>query len=139
LPSRDPLGYRQPSAPLAPRRTPMRTLLTLKPGRKGTKQLLEQYGDRLICVRYRYDPERSKRFKTVELLVAERHWIPRRPRFAADQVVGVRIGFAERALRDRAKQAGARWNSDQKVWRMRYSQAVALGLVNRIQAEDGIQ
>jgi hypothetical protein len=117
----------------------MRTLLSLKPGKKGTKQLLAQYGDRLLCVRYRYDPELRKRFKTVELVVAECHWVPRRPRFYADQVVGVRIGFAERALRERAKQAGARWNSDQKVWQMRYSQAVALGLVNRIQTEDGIQ
>ena len=40
--------------------------LHLKPGQKGTKQLLAQYGDRLICVRYRYDAQRKKRFKTVE-------------------------------------------------------------------------
>jgi hypothetical protein len=33
----------------------MRTRLHLKPGQKGTKQLLAQYGDRLVCVRYRYD------------------------------------------------------------------------------------
>jgi hypothetical protein len=45
----------------------MRTLLHLKPGKKGTKQLLTQYGDRLVCVRYRYDAQRKKRFKTVEL------------------------------------------------------------------------
>jgi hypothetical protein len=31
-----------------------RVRLHLKPGQKGTKQLLAQYGDRLICVRYRY-------------------------------------------------------------------------------------
>jgi len=55
--------------------------LHLKPGQKGTKQLLAQYGDRLICVRYRYDAQRKKRFKTVELLVAERDWEPPRPRF----------------------------------------------------------
>src|SRR3990167_7220516 len=54
--------------------------LHLKPGQKGTKQLLAQYGDRLICVRYRYDAQRKKRFKTVELLVAERDWQPPRPR-----------------------------------------------------------
>ena len=29
--------------------------LHLRPGQKGTKQLLAQYGDRLISVRYRYD------------------------------------------------------------------------------------
>ncbi len=59
-----------------PRRSPAfstpRVGLHLKPGQKGTKQLLAQYGDRLICVRYRYDAQRKKRFKTVELLVAER-------------------------------------------------------------------
>jgi hypothetical protein len=35
-----------------------RVRLHLKPGQKGTKQLLAQYGDRLICVRYRYDAQR---------------------------------------------------------------------------------
>src|SRR6266446_6379157 len=72
-----------------PRRSPEssspRVRLHLKPGQKGTKQLLAQYGDRLICVRYRYDAQRKKRFKTVELLVAEREWEPPRPRFAHDQ------------------------------------------------------
>jgi hypothetical protein len=108
----------------------MRTLLNLKPGKKGTKQLLAQYGDRLVCVRYRYDPQLRKRLKTVELVVSERHWIPRRPRFAADQIVNLRTAFAEHDIRDRAKRAGARWNPDQKVWQIRYSQAVALGLVD---------
>ena len=49
----------------------MRTRLHLKPGQKGTKQLLTQYGDRLVCVCYRYDAQRKKRFKTVEIIVAE--------------------------------------------------------------------
>ena len=59
-----------------PRRSPEsstpRVRRHLKPGPKGTKQLVAQYGDRLICVRSRYDAQRKKRFKTVELLVAER-------------------------------------------------------------------
>jgi len=71
-----------------PRRSPKsstsRVRLHLKPGQKGTKQLLAQYGDRLICVRYRYDAQRKKRSKTVELLVAERDWEPPQPRFAQD-------------------------------------------------------
>jgi hypothetical protein len=67
----------RPSVPclLEPaRRTPVRATvrLHLRPGQKGTKQLLAQYGDRLICVRYRYDARRKKGLKTVELLVAER-------------------------------------------------------------------
>ena len=70
----------------------MRTLLHLKPGQKGTKQLLAQYGDRLVCVRYRYDAQQQKRFKTVELIVAEREWNPPAPRFAADAIGVARCG-----------------------------------------------
>src|SRR5437867_13438013 len=84
-----------------------RVRLHLKPGQKGTKQLLAQYGDRLICVRYRYDAQRKKRFKTVELLVAERDWEPR-PRFADDQIVGLRVAFADVAVRTQVKQAVGR-------------------------------
>src|SRR3989454_11016778 len=88
-----------------PRRSPEsstpRVRLHLKPGQKGTKQLLAQYGDRLICVRYRYDAQRKKRFKTVELLVAERDWEPPRPRFAHDRIAGLSAAFADVAVRER--------------------------------------
>jgi len=49
----------------------MRVRLKLKPGQRGTKNLVNQYGDRLICVRYRYDEKTGKRYTTVELIVAE--------------------------------------------------------------------
>ena len=45
---------------------------TIHPGQRGAKKLLTQYGDRLVCVRYRYDEQRQKRLKTVELIVEER-------------------------------------------------------------------
>ncbi len=54
----------------------MKTRLILKPGQKGTGRLVNIYGDRLICVRYRYDEKRRKRLKTVELLVEETDWNP---------------------------------------------------------------
>ena len=109
-----------------------RVRLHLKPGQKGTKQLVAQYGDRLICVRYRYDAQRKKRFKTVELLVAERDWEPPRPRFAHDQIVGLRVAFLDVAIRDRVKQGGGTWNPERRVWQLRYDRAVALGLRHRI-------
>ncbi|MBI2207343.1 MAG: hypothetical protein HYU41_26225 [Candidatus Rokubacteria bacterium] len=113
----------------------MRTLLHLKPGQKGTKQLVAQYGDRLLCVRYRYDAQMKRRYKTVELVVAERDWEPPSARLPADQIVGLHVAFAEAELRQRVKQAGARWNPDRKLWEMRYRQAVALKLEARIVAE----
>ena len=45
-------------------------------------------------------------YPEMELLVAERDWEPPRPRFAPDQIVGLRVAFAEVAVRDRVKQAG---------------------------------
>ena len=49
---------------------------TLAPGQNGTKRLLRQYGDQLVCVRYRYDKLRGKRLKTVELIIDEQDWVP---------------------------------------------------------------
>jgi hypothetical protein len=114
-PARAPLPRRSPESSTS------RVRLHLKPGQKGTKQLLAEYGDRLICVRYRYDAQRKKRFKTVELLVAERDWEPPRPRFAHDQIVGLRVAFADVAVRDRVKQAGGTWNPELRVWQLRYT------------------
>ena len=45
----------------------MSTLKTLKPGQKGTKELLTRFGQSLLCVRYRYDEARREHVKTVEL------------------------------------------------------------------------
>jgi hypothetical protein len=54
-----------------------------------------------VCVRYRYDTQWKKRFKTVELIVAERDWEPPAPRLTTETIVGVRIGFAKVDLRGR--------------------------------------
>jgi hypothetical protein len=54
----------------------MRTRLTLLPGVRGAKQLPEQYVEQLVCVRYRYDEQLQKRYKTVELIVKEYDWTP---------------------------------------------------------------
>jgi hypothetical protein len=32
--------------------------------------------DRLLCVRYRYDKQRNKRLKTVEIIIEETEWYP---------------------------------------------------------------
>ncbi len=57
-------------------RTSVRT--TLRPGQKGTRELLKSYGHQLVCVRYRYDRERGKRYKTVELIIDVQDWLPPR-------------------------------------------------------------
>ena len=47
----------------------MKTRKHLKPVQMGTKRLVAQYGDALLCVRYRYDEKRGVQLKTVELIV----------------------------------------------------------------------
>src|SRR5262245_5899872 len=115
-----------------PVRSTARVRLHLKPGQKGTKQLLAQYGDRLVWVRYRYDALRKKRYKTVELLVAERDWEPPRARFTRDQIVALHIAFADTAVRQRVKQAGGTWNPGRRIWQLPYERVLALGLAHRI-------
>jgi hypothetical protein len=102
--------------------------LTLK---AGTKQLVEQYGDRLVCVRYRYDAVRRKRYKTVELIEEETAW-EAQAEIAPETVLAVRVEYAETELRQQVKAAGGWWNSTQKVWELRYDQVVRLGLAERI-------
>ena len=58
----------------------METRLTLRPGMPGTKKLVARFGERLICVRYLYDPQTRRRLKTVELVVEAVEWEPRQRR-----------------------------------------------------------
>ena len=122
------------SGHVTPRRDARRAVsapvgLHLNPGQKGTKHLVGQYGDRLVCVRYRYDAARRKRIKTVELVVAEADWAPR---FAPDEIVALRVAYRDVATRRRVKQAGGTWNSERTVWQLRYDRVAALGLRRRI-------
>jgi hypothetical protein len=105
----------------------------LAPGQKGTKKLLPEYGAQLVCVRYRYDAERRLRFTTVELIVEQSPWSPPPARIAEGTVAGVRVGVNEVALQRRIKQTGGKWNHVARVWEMPYSQAMALGLEDRIE------
>jgi len=116
----------------------MRTRLKLKPGDRGTKKQVQEYGDRLVCVRYRYDVLRQKRYKTVELIVDEVPWKPTAG-VDPDQIVPLRIGFEEKDLQVRVKAAGGRWDSKGVVWRLKYAKVMELGIRDRIVEESGIR
>ena len=101
---------------------------TLQPGDMGTLNLVETYGEQLVCVRYRVDENTKKRYTTVELIVEEKPFRRRTPRYC----VLVKIKFEETELRDRVKAAGARWNSQEKSWLMDYRVAMKMKLKDRI-------
>ncbi len=118
-----------PLGPLPAGRTEVRK--TLRPGQRGTKKLLKLHGPDLVCVRYRYDERAGQRVKTVELVVGRARWRPPR-RLPDDALVWAKVEPWEKALQDRLKTAGARWDPALRLWRMRYDRAVELRVRRRL-------
>lgn len=113
----------------------MKTRLTLKPGQHGTKTLVKKYGDALVCVRFRYDPETKQRLKTVELIVERSDWTPAPPRFTNDTLVPLRIKAADVAIRNKAKAVGGRWNPEKKLWFVTYGNIIGTPLEKYIDVD----
>jgi len=101
----------------------------LAPGQNGTKRLQAEYGEALVCVRYRQDG--SKRYTTVEHVIAEQHLPPRATRL--EDFIAIAIGYQERELRAQAKKSGARWDAEKRLWIMTRDLAKHLGIEDRIQ------
>jgi len=94
---------------------PVPPLLSV-PGDKGTRKLVERFGERLLRVRYVYDAANGRRLKTAELIVQ------------------LRIAFDDAELRERAKRLGAIWRPAQKLWEITWRDAKRLGLADRVAA-----
>ena len=113
-----------------------------KPGQRGTQRLVEKYGKRLVCVRYRYDPDKRKRYKTVELIIAEESWIPAlQSRADNSQPLGqprhtsrvpVRISYYEKDLQRQVKAIGGTWEPTKKLWYAPEAHVRRIGLDKRI-------
>lgn len=113
----------------------MDVVKSLKPGKNGTKRFVERYGDDLIAVRYRHDAEQQISYTTVELIVERKHK-PLKTRAQtpkqATALVFVRVGFHEKDMQLAVKQAGGKWQPEEKAWLLSYKAAVELGLQERI-------
>jgi len=110
----------------------------LQPGENGTKRFVRQYGDRLVCVRYRADPRTRRGYTTIELIVDER-FLPGGNNEAAESLyphpnrhVYVRIGKEEIEVRNLVKRNSGIWVPDKKLWKLPYQKAVSLGIRSRI-------
>jgi hypothetical protein len=107
----------------------MRASVKLKPGQRGTKRYVQQYGSQLFCVRYRYDRNECKRYTTVELIVATSDWIPTA---SPETLVGVRVEWGEATLAWQIRKAGGQWNRKRQLWELPYGQLLALNLLDRL-------
>ena len=110
------------------KKKPVRVVSVRRPGQPGTIKLQDEYGSRLLAVRYIYDRNQMKRTKTVELIVEEKPWLPDNPRPKPDDQVPIFIPFHNSELRNRAKSLGARWNPKIKLWFIRFRHLPHLGV-----------
>jgi len=114
--------------------------LVLKPGQRGTKKLLDQYGEKLMCVRYRYDPITKRRLKTIEITVKESYWKPETYQHVVpDVTVSLKIDVKEYELRQTIKAAGGKWNPIHKVWELPLSTTFELDLEERIVSKEHLE
>lgn len=112
----------------------MKTHCHLKPGQKGTKRLVEQYGESLLCVRYRYDATRGIRLKTIEIIVEEKPWLP--PfNFKNGDIAPITVAFEETELRAKLHKMRAKWDPNLKLWLVPYHLICGTELETRIPEE----
>jgi len=116
----------------------MKVIRTIRPNSDGAKRFLNEWGDKLVAVRYRESPQQNSIFTTIEIVVDERaRPIPNTTQrsYLAKQrnkIVALAIRYEETDLRDKLKAHKARWSRKEKLWLTSYTNAVAMGLVDRL-------
>jgi hypothetical protein len=108
----------------------LRTRQTIKPGKRGTRRLLEKYGDRLLCVRYHYDISTGVRITSVELIEEKTIW--KQNRIASTTIVPIKVNWGEKELAKQIKKVGGKWNKKRGVWEISYGKAKELRIESRI-------
>ncbi len=104
----------------------------LRPGQQGTKKLVEQYGDRLLNVRYIYNAISEVKMKTVVLVEEQKPWTKKRQYIPANKIMHLKVEYDEVQIRNLVKSCGGRWNKEKGYWEIAYRQVQILGLENRI-------
>ena len=111
----------------------------LKPGEHGTKRHARKYGDKLVCVRYRYNDEENTRYTTVEIIVDQQHYYhskqAQKPNTSDRQhstLVKLKVAYQDMETRTLIKNAGGIWNTKHKYWELDEALVIKLGLEKRM-------
>jgi hypothetical protein len=116
----------------------MKVIKKLNPEKAGTKKYLEQYGNKLLCVRYRYDETNQEQLTTIEYIINRKRYLKltqetQRKLFPhPNRHVLLKIEFHEEALRNQVKQHGGTWLKDERMWKLPCHKALDLGLQQRM-------
>lgn len=127
----------------------MNVVRKLLPGQDGTKRFVSQYGDRLVCVRYRTKPETNQKFITVELIVDaadkssqthpidyQRDTLPSESLPKGNEYALLRVEYHEKELQLQVKQAGGKWLPHLKLWQLPYHKIRQMKLEDRYVKQD---
>ncbi|MDA0766518.1 MAG: hypothetical protein O3A92_06820 [Verrucomicrobia bacterium] len=95
------------------------------PQHHGARRWAEEYGEKLVRVRYRYDSVAGLRHTTVEIAVDSAPWQP-----ALQPTALIHVAYDEEKLRHLLKARGATWEPALRRWR------VPLPLVQELQLEN---
>lgn len=82
-----------------------------------------------MCFRHRVTPDGEARCTTVALVLEQ---VPIRSR--TDQLVGVQVGYGEKALQSQVTAAGGVWDLAFRLWKLPQRTARRLGLSDRVLA-----
>ncbi len=110
----------------------MITRRTIYPGDPGSKKWRNIYGDKLLCVRYKYDIQNKKRITTIELIADEQEWKPNATYIPKNKIMKLQINYGEVDLARKVKSMGGKWNREKGVWELAYRYVQTLGLAKRI-------
>ena len=113
----------------------------LNPGDHGTKRHVNEHGDKLVCVRYRYDDAKRTRYTTVELIVDQQHYYhstqkkqttPKKIKPTKNTLVKLKVAFNDHETRTLVKNAGGIWDPVKKHWNLEKHKVTRHGLEKRI-------
>lgn len=110
----------------------VKTKRIIKAGRPGTKKLQAIYGEHLLSVRYKYDYLNRRKYKTVELLIADEPWSPKADDPYLDRICKVKVAYEETEKQRQVKNFGGRWNRAGGYWELTLGSVIQLGLEKRI-------
>jgi hypothetical protein len=83
----------------------------MRPQQHGSVRWAGEYGERLVSVRYRYDPVARLRHTTVELIVETVPWNPPAPAAAL-----IPVAYEEEDLPRQLRARGATWEPTLRCW-----------------------
>lgn len=110
----------------------MNTKRKIYPGQPGTQKWIKKYGDDLVCIRYKYDPDTHRKMITVELVVEEKEWHKNYDHIPENKMMAIRIEYGERELGLKVRSVGGTWNRKEKLWYLPWNAIKALSLQDRV-------